>query len=129
MEERRTFVRLDTRLEATYAVLPAGQKTGVVTKDIGGGGICLFTDTVLIAGTRLQVAMKLPGSEQAVNFVGEVVWSEAYEVIGKTERRRAVETGLRFVEIAPADQQAVMQHVILNVSQPPPHLGSSEHRG
>ena len=118
MEERRKFVRLDTRLEAAYAVLPSGQKLKGTTKDIGGSGICLFTDSVLASGTRLQVALTLPGREQPVHFIGEVVWSEAYEVIAKNERRRAVETGLRFVEITPQDQQGVMQHVILNV-QPP----------
>ena len=115
MEERRKFVRLDTRAEVTCTTLSTGKVERTVTKDIGGGGICLFTEHVLAPGTRLQVAMKLPGSEQLVNFIAEVVWSEAYEVVGKTERRRAVETGVRFLEIAPNDQDAVMRHVILNL--------------
>ncbi len=121
MEERRRFVRLDTRLEISYSVLPSGASQRSVTKDIGGGGICLFTDHTLASGTQLQVAMKLPGREEPVHFIAEVMWSEPYEVIGKTERRRAVETGVRFVEIAPKDQEAVMQHVILNVQ---PHQES-----
>ena len=115
MEERRTFVRLDTRVDVMCTVLPSGKVERTVTKDVGGGGVCIFTENVLSPGTRLQVAMKHPGSEQPVNFIAEVVWSEAYEVIGKTERRRAVETGVRFLEIAPNDQAAVMRHVILNL--------------
>ena len=114
MEERRRFVRLDTRLEVQYTVLPAAQAHATVTKDIGGGGICFFSNQVLKPGDRLQVAMKLPGSDRSVNFTAEVIWSEAYEMIGKTERQRSVEVGVRFVEIAPQDQEAVMQHVILS---------------
>ena len=117
MEEQRQFVRLDTRLNASYTVLSTGAAEHTVTKNVGGGGICLFTERVLVPGTRLQVAMQLLEGERTVHFVAEVVWSEAYEVIGKTERRRAVETGMRFVEIAPADQDAVMQHVILRLQR------------
>ena len=115
MEERRKFVRLDTRLEVTYTVLPSGGKVKAVTKDIGGGGVCLFAEKVLPAGTLLQVAMRLPDREPPVHFTAEVVWCEPYEVIGKSgTRERAVEVGVRFVEIAPQDRDAVMQHVILN---------------
>lgn len=118
MEERRHFVRLDTRLETRYTLLPSGEARQATTKDIGGGGVCLFADKVIPAGTRLQVAMHLPGRQQPINFIGEVVWSEAYEVIGKEEHKRAVEVGVQFIEISPADREAVMQHVILNVKSP-----------
>jgi len=118
MEERRQFVRLDTRLEVTYTELPSGKSRQGTTKDISGGGICLFAEKVLPAGTRLQVAVKLPDRESPVHFTGEVVWSEAYEVIGKTQRQRAVEAGVRFVEIAPGDRDAIMRHVILSLKQP-----------
>jgi c-di-GMP-binding flagellar brake protein YcgR len=121
MEERRRFVRLDTRLDVTYTVLPTAQAQHATTKDISGGGICLFSDRVLQPGDRLQVAMKLPDREQPVNFIAEVVWSEPYEVIGKGGRQRSVEVGVRFLEIAPNDQAAVMQHVILSL-QPPRRL-------
>lgn len=119
MEERRKFVRLDTRLEVSYTVLPAEQAKRTLTKDIGGGGVCLFADKPLPAGTRLQVAMRLPEREAPVHFTGEVVWSEQYEVIGKEERQRAVEIGVRFLEIAPKDLEAVFQHVILSLKPPP----------
>lgn len=118
MEERRRFVRLDTRLDIQYSVLPLGSSQPAVTKDISGGGVCLFADKELNPGTRLQVTMKLPNREVPVHFTAEVVWSEAYEVIGKTERQRAVEMGVRFVEIAPQDQAVVMQQVILSLKHP-----------
>ena len=114
MDERRQLVRLDTRLEISYAVLPSDTPKKSVTKNVGGGGMCLFTEKELPVGTRLQVAMKLPDREELVHFIAEVVWSEAYEVIGKTQRQRAVESGVRFIEIAPQDREAVMRHVILS---------------
>jgi c-di-GMP-binding flagellar brake protein YcgR len=113
MEEHRRFVRLDTRLQVDYTVLPAEESQQAATKDISGSGICLFAREPLKPGEQLQVAMRLPGQEEAVNFTGEVVWCEQYEVIGKEERQRSVEVGLRFIEIAPKDQAAIMQHVIL----------------
>ena len=119
MEERRKFVRLDTRLDVSYTVLQTGTTAQTVSKDVGGGGICFFADQALPGGTRIQVSMKLPEGEQPVNFIAEVIWSEPYEVIGKSERRRSVEVGVRFVEISPKDRDAVMQHVILSFRQPP----------
>lgn len=118
MQEHRKFVRLDTRLEATYTVLPSGTPQKLVSKNISGGGICFFADQPLPIGMRLQVAMPLPGREKPVNFTAEVVWSEAYEVIGRSQRQRSVEVGVRIVEIAPQDQQAMMQHVILTMKPP-----------
>ena len=118
MEERRRFVRLDTRSDVSYTVLSSGVAKQTVAKDIGGGGICVFADQTLPPGTQLQVALTLPGREQPVNFTAEVVWSEQYEMIGKGERRRSIEAGLQFVEISPNDREAVMQHVILSLKPP-----------
>jgi len=115
MEERRQFVRLDTRLDVTYTRLSPTETRKTVTKNISGGGICLFASERLQPGERLQVTMKLPDRAEPIRFTAETIWSEEYEVIGKTERQRSVEVGVRFLEIAPADQQAIMRHVILSV--------------
>lgn len=118
MEQRRKFVRLDTRIEVTYTVLPSTHERRTVTKNIGGGGICFFAEEVLAPGTHIRAAMRLPDRQLPVSFTAEVVWSEAYEVVGQTERRKAVEVGVRFLEIAPEDQQAIMQHVVLSLKPP-----------
>ena len=120
MEERRRFVRLDTRLEMEYTVLPTGSPRTTVSKDISVGGVCLFADRMLPIGTKLQVAMRLPGREQPAHFTGEVMWSEQYEVIGLAQRNKAVEVGLRFVDVSPQDHEAIMQHVILSMKPPYP---------
>ena len=115
MDERRRFVRLDTRLEVAYSVLPSGQPKTVTTKNISTGGICLVLDEALSVGARLQIEMRLPNLQQPVRFTAEVAWSESYEVIGQAEHRRAVEVGVRFIDITPADQRAIAQYVILTI--------------
>lgn len=119
MDERRQFVRLDTQMSVVYTVLQEDEGRSSVTKNVGGGGICLFVDDILKPGQQIQVAMQLPGREESANFIAEVVWCESYEIIGKDTRRKAVEVGVRFVEIAPRDQEAILQHVILNFHPQP----------
>ena len=118
MEERREFVRLDTRMDVAYSVLSSQQPTRVVTKNISGGGICFFSDRVLRPGTRLQVTMKLPDREEPLRFMAEVAWSEQYEMIGKAQRQRSVEVGVQLLDISPQDRDAIMQHVILTIKSP-----------
>ncbi len=118
MEERRRFVRLDTRLEVSYTKAPSGTAHQSMTKDISGGGICLFTDQVYAPGTRLSVSMKLPGRAEPVRFTAEVVWNEQYEMIGKESRQRSIEAGVRFVDVKPEDRAAILQHVILGLKPP-----------
>ena len=118
MEERRRFVRLDTRLEMSFTEIPSGVKRKTVSKNLSGGGLCLVTEKDIAPGTQLQVAMTLPDQEQPVNFTAQVVWCEPYEVIGKTQRHRAAEVGAKFVDISPKDYQAILQHVILKLKAP-----------
>ena len=120
MEERRRFVRLDTRLEVEYAVLPTGSPRVTVSKDISGGGICFFADRALSVGSKLQITMRLPGREQPVHFTAEVMWSQQYEVIGRVQRDKAVEVGVQFVDISPQDHDAIVRHVILSMKPPRP---------
>jgi len=120
MEERRKFVRLDTRLPVAYQVTRVPASKPSLSSDIGGGGVCLFLSEPIKAGTMLRVEVTLPDRPQPINFTGEVIWCEQYEVIGKTQRERSVEAGVRFVQIEPPDQQAIMRHVILSLQPQPP---------
>lgn len=113
MQERRQFVRLDTRIEVSCDAVPSGKATRMMTKNIGGGGICFFGDEVLPPNSTIKITMRLPDIETPISFTAEVVWSEAYEVISRSERRRSVEIGARFIEISPGDHKALMQYVIL----------------
>ena len=120
MEERRKFVRLDTRLPVTYQVMRGPASKVSLSSDIGGGGVCLFLSEPLKAGTLLRIEVTLPDQPRAIAFTGEVIWCEQYEMIGKTQRERSVEAGVRFVQVEPQDQQAIMRHVILSLQPQPP---------
>lgn len=111
MEERRRFVRLGARVEAAYTVLPAGTAQRAPTSDLGGGGLCVVTEQPIPPGTQLQVALTLPGREPPVNALAEVVWNEQHDVIGKADHRRSAANGVRYVEIAPGDQEALTAFV------------------
>lgn len=115
MEERRKFVRLDTRLPVAYQVMRGPASKGSFSSDIGGGGVCLFLSEPLKSGTMLKVDVTLPDQSKHIIFTGEVIWCEQYEVIGKTQRERSVEAGVKFVQIDPQEQQAIMRHVILSL--------------
>ena len=118
MQERRRFVRLDSRVKVVYTLLPQEQPPPSVTRDLGGGGISFFAHELLTPGVRLKIEVTLPDHEQPIPFTAEVVWSEQSALIGKAQEERAVEIGVRFVEIAPDDQEAIMRHVLSHL-QPP----------
>lgn len=111
MEERRRLVRLKTRVGATVTILPDGAAQRTLTKDIGAGGACLIAERPLPPGTQVQVALELPGREQPVNTIAEVVRSAEFEMTGRTERRRSAEISVRMVEIAPQDVDVLSQFV------------------
>ena len=119
MEERRQFVRLDTRLPIDYRVLPSSPVQHSVVKDIGGAGVCLFVSESLQLGTQLQVTIALPDPARQITFTGEVVWCEASQIIGKAQQHRSILAGVKFVSIAPEDQREIMRYVILSL-QPHP---------
>jgi c-di-GMP-binding flagellar brake protein YcgR len=111
MEERRRFVRAEAQAALTYTVLPGTQARQTVTTDVSGGGVACVTEKPLAPGASVQASLQLPGREQPVHFTGEVAWSETQEVTSGSGRERQVQTGLRFAEIAPLDQDAVESFV------------------
>jgi len=111
MEERRRFVRLGARVDVAYTLLPSGTVQHAPASDLGSGGLCFVTEQPLPPGTQLQVAVTLPGREQPVNAIAEVAWNEPQELVSQAGRRRSVVNGVRYVEIAPADQEDVVQFI------------------
>ena len=59
----------------------------------------------------MQVALELPGCDQPVNAIAEVVRSAEFEITGKTDRRRSAEISVRMVEIAPQDVEILSRFV------------------
>ena len=111
MEEPRRYVRLPIRTEVAYVVLPSGTTLETQTRDISSTGMRLVLDHALAPGTQLQVAVALPGVENPVNAIAEVVWSQEEHMSGKAEQHRSVQVGIRCTEISPQDQQVLNEAI------------------
>ena len=111
MEERRNFVRLPSRLTATYHIIGVTEDDlAVLTRNIGGGGVAFFTESSLKAGTLLQVEVRFPNRQRPVRFTAEVIWSGEL-LLGSTDREpRAFETGVRFASISDEDRKFLMRY-------------------
>ena len=110
MDERRKFVRAPVQVDVQYAALPDGMNQMTHTKDLSAGGACVVTKDPLPAEAKLQVAIQLP-EQPPVNAIAEPVWTSTTEVTGQGPAQCAVETGLRFTEIAPQDRNALIAYV------------------
>src|SRR3989338_1360062 len=112
-EEHRRFIRVTSRLNATFKIVKTGKIARALTKDISAGGICFVTADILEPGTAVEVEMKLPDSEAPVRFLGEVAWSRP---IGhaKSYEDPTGETGVKFISIDPKEQALIMLYAKLN---------------
>lgn len=116
MDERRRYVRLDTRLKITYTILNK-EKTDAQNseaKDISGGGICIFLAEPLPSQTLLKLEISLLDDPPPITCVGKIIWVEEFSVIegGRKEKNR-YEAGIAFTEIDPKDQDRIIKYVIL----------------
>ena len=113
MDERRKFVRLGSRFMADYRVVGKNEAHHTLTRNLGGGGISLFAESKLDPGTMLTIDLAFPDRKKSVKFTAEVVWSGALLLENKGSQPREFEIGIRFVDISPEDQKAILQYTTL----------------
>lgn len=116
MDERRRYVRLDTRLEINYTVLRTGKESSTTTesKDISGGGIRIFLKESLPTHTLLKLDILLPEDPPSISCKGEVVWTEEFSVLrGEKKEKSRYEAGIQFTKIDPRDRDRIIKYVIL----------------
>ena len=111
MNEQRQWVRCKTRVGVRYAVLPDGLWQQGSTGDLSAGGVRLVTEQPVSAGASVQMAVRLPDRERAVNATAQVRWSEQSDVADRHQQRRFSTSGLEIVEITPTDQEVLSQFV------------------
>lgn len=116
MDERRRFIRLNTRLNTIFTILKSGKVRRALTKDMGGGGLCVITEEMLEPGTKLAVEIKLPDRGDTVTFLAEVVWSRLVCASQKSYENMTVETGVKFIDPNPKDQMLIIQYARMNAS-------------
>lgn len=110
MEERRKFVRLQSRLKAKCWVLGTEEPLSSASRNIGGGGISLFTKRRLAPGTVLGVEVYFPGRLVPVRFTGEVIWSGELITSGEHDTLNTYETGVQFLDITPEDRTYILKY-------------------
>ena len=116
MDERRRYVRLDTRLKITYTVLKKGKDVPISseTKDISGGGIRIFLTNSLPVQTVLKMSILLPEDPPPIVCTGKVVWVEEFSVLqDESKEKNRYEAGISFTEINPKDRDRIIKYVIL----------------
>src|SRR3990167_1788519 len=110
MEERRKFVRLQSRLKSKCWVLGTEEPLSSLSRNIGGGGISLFTKRRLAPGTVLGIEVYFPGRLAPVRFTGEVIWSGELITSGAQDSLNTFETGVRFLDITPEERAYILKY-------------------
>lgn len=104
--DRRAYLRLNVTLDVSYKLkekesLPMRS----LGKDIALGGIRLFIQEELRAGTLLDLAIKVPGYDETCEATGEVIWNKKIEA----EASYYI-TGIKFIEIDLSKFAAIIAH-------------------
>ena len=122
MDERRRYVRLDTRLKISYTVLKKDKDTFIPseTKDISGGGIRIFLSEPIPVQTFLKLTIHLPDDPKPIVCSGKTVWVEEFVVLPTEKRneKNQFEAGVTFTEIDPKDRDRIIKYVILGYASP-----------
>ena len=113
-QERRQFIRLRSRLVTFIKHVDTGKVERVLTKDIGGVGVCFISHKALPPGTPLEVEIKLPDFERPITFTASVVWSRVTEPAKKSYQFPTVEIGVTFAVIGQKQRSLIMQYAALN---------------
>ena len=111
MTNQRKDPRLGLRLNITYKIAGTSKSGKSISHDMSAGGVRFLAEHPLDVGAKLEIFVRLPEGDQMIRCVGEVVWSRAGGA-GDAMTGGTREVGVRFVEIAPKDQQLLKQYAM-----------------
>jgi len=103
--ERRRYTRLDSRLQARFLwsegsfILP--------TADLSPNGLFVATEHLMLPGERAKLLLLVPGRENPVRAVSEVI-----RVVEAPLPGLPTGLGLRFVMIDPAGRRAILDYMV-----------------
>ena len=112
MKERRKFVRAGIQSNIKWAKDTDAEKEAKyedVTKNIGGGGICISTNEKLEKEERLILEIELPNGK-TVHSKGRVAWSNKLEIEG-AKYGKSYQVGIEFIDISEEDREQVQRLV------------------
>jgi len=107
MEERRTFIRVETPVMIEFPN-PSSMKTEQsFTQDVSETGMRFPTPVNLQVGQELPVTLRLPFSDGLLQAIGSVVWIREISRLGAPQ----YDVGLRFHWIEDPERQRLARHL------------------
>lgn len=100
-------MRFDVAIEVEYMVPGNGAPVeGIsVTRNLSREGMQISVNSRLVAGTELEIKLRIPQDAAPVYAKGDLVWVEKAEV--KTESS----AGIKFTQMSPFDRNRILDHV------------------
>jgi c-di-GMP-binding flagellar brake protein YcgR len=107
MSEKRKFMRFDVAVEVEYMVPGNGAPVeGIsVTRNLSREGMQITVNSKLVAGTELEIKLRIPEDMAPVYAKGDLVWVE------KTEVKMDSSAGVKFTQMSPFDRNRILDHV------------------
>ena len=113
MLEKRMYKRVSAKCILLYRIQEDPQKQTSeliqvetpISLDISEGGVRFLSIQELPGDTILRVVLSLPGSLEAINLKGRVVWCVS------DENSRNFQTGMEYTDIRDRDRDAIRQYV------------------
>jgi len=107
MEERRTFIRVETPVMIEFPN-PSSMKTEQsFTQDVSETGMRFPTGVHLEIGQELPVTLRLPFNDSSLQAIGSVVWIREVSRLGSPQ----YDVGLRFHWIEDPERQRLARHL------------------
>jgi len=95
-------------LRTAYRVLESlGEHEVTVTKDVSENGIRLPLADEVLPGTRLELAVTVPGEQEPIHAIGRIVW------VRLDKRTRLYDTGIHLVHIKQVDRERLYRFALL----------------
>lgn len=107
MSEKRKFMRFDVAVEVEYMVPGNGAPIeGIsVTRNLSREGMQISVNSKLLAGTELEIKLRIPADAAPVYAKGDLVWVE------KAEAKTESSAGVKFTQMSPFDRNRILDHV------------------
>ena len=76
IEDRRTFERFNLELAVSYSGENCPERNYVHTRDISASGLGIISDNMLVDGSELDLALRVPTIDKEFPAKGKVIWSK-----------------------------------------------------
>jgi c-di-GMP-binding flagellar brake protein YcgR len=117
MVEKRRFVRVDVPIRVWYRLKEKGvAKSEAISKNIGGGGICIHVSHTFAAGSLLKLTLGILGVSEPIETEAEVLWVEKREK-GDEGFRTDYEAGLKFTSLSNVDRASIINFICESVKK------------